>query len=549
MYRICVLLLLLLPLTATAEDCPKVKLQVERLPDLNIPRGDHSVFVANGEPTVVGGHTNGFVPTATAEYYSNGEWHLLETVYSHDHGFSVLLESGQGLIGGGHSEPLGIGHTHSVEMYDPVTHTFRGFGCLDNKRCFATAQELDSGRVIITGNWFNDDSMERFDGQKYFTHARKVSQVRACPYVFPIDEDDVIAFCNMDEHGNPFDTIIVDRLKGEPFRVPLFDEWKPLGILIEKHSDNHRIGENAYVFHVMNKEGQIAICRVEGTEFSLLPTAFPFPTEHDNSRIIYNHNVCVDHKTNRACFFGRGKDNNRLYVTVVDLTKSPCPVTLYYTDPVEPIIWSQPILTANGDLLIAGGVKKNVDDSPDNFSPVATTLLLSLGNHTDTAATTTAHHNNWLWIGLGLLAIGIFIISYKTYSSHKTKAHLTPQKPDNLPQDASTSNLMQRICQLMDEQKPYLDDNLKLQNIADLLGTNRTYIADCIKSFNGQTFTQFVNTYRIDYAKKLLREHPEKKMSAVATESGFTTESHFFRTFKAVAGMTPNEWRAQQNQS
>ena len=93
MCRLCVLLLLLLPLTATAEDCPKVKLQVERLSDLHIPRGDHSVFVANGELTVVGGHTSGFVPTATVEYFSNGEWHLLETVYPHDHGFSVVLQS------------------------------------------------------------------------------------------------------------------------------------------------------------------------------------------------------------------------------------------------------------------------------------------------------------------------------------------------------------------------------------------------------------------------------------------------------------------------
>ena len=548
MYRIWLLLIVLLPLTAVAEDCPKVKLQVERLPDLHIPRGDASVFVVNGEPTVVGGHTSGFVPTATAEYYSNGEWHLLETVYPHDHGFSVVLRSGQVLIGGGHSEPLGIGHTHSVEMYDPVTHTFRGFGCLDKKRCFAAGQELDSGRVIITGNWFNDDSMERFDGQKYFAHARKVSQVRACPYVFPID-DDVIAFCNMDEHGDPFDTIIVDRLRGEPFRVPLFDEWKPLGILIEKHADDHRIGENTYVLHVMNKEGQIAICRVEGTEFSLLPTVFPFPTEHDNSRIIYNNNVCVDHKTNRACFFGRGKDNYRLYVTVVDLTKSPCPVTLYYSEPKEPAIWSQPIMTADGNLLIAGGVRKNTDDNPDNFTPFATTFLLCIGNRSETATTTTAENSNWLWICLGLLAIGMIMLSYKTYASQKTKKQATTQEPDNHPQEVSTNNLMQRICQLMDDQKPYLDDNLKLQDFADLLGTNRTYIADCIKTSHGQTFTQFVNTYRIHHAKELLRKQPDKKMSAVATESGFTTESHFFRTFKTVTGMTPNEWRTQQNLS
>ena len=43
-------------------------LQVERLADLHISRAGHVVFCANGEVTVVGGHTSGFVPTATAEY-------------------------------------------------------------------------------------------------------------------------------------------------------------------------------------------------------------------------------------------------------------------------------------------------------------------------------------------------------------------------------------------------------------------------------------------------------------------------------------------------
>ena len=79
-----------------------------------------------------------------------------------------------------------------------------------------------------------------------------------------------------------------------------------------------------------------------------------------------------------------------------------------------------------------------------------------------------------------------------------------------------------------------------------MLHTNRTYINDSIKSASGQTFTQFVNTYRIEQAKRLLTQHPDKKMSAVYTESGFATESSFFRTFKAVTGITPNEWRTQK---
>ena len=72
--------------------CPIVKIEAERLPDLNIPRSGHSAFIANGELTVVGGHTSGFVLTPTAEYYKDGQWHLLQTVYAHDGGFSVVLK-------------------------------------------------------------------------------------------------------------------------------------------------------------------------------------------------------------------------------------------------------------------------------------------------------------------------------------------------------------------------------------------------------------------------------------------------------------------------
>ena len=66
-------LLLWLTLTATAQtksrhQCPMVKIQPERLPDLPMARASHATFCSNGEIVVVGGHTDGFVPTATADY-------------------------------------------------------------------------------------------------------------------------------------------------------------------------------------------------------------------------------------------------------------------------------------------------------------------------------------------------------------------------------------------------------------------------------------------------------------------------------------------------
>jgi YesN/AraC family two-component response regulator len=98
----------------------------------------------------------------------------------------------------------------------------------------------------------------------------------------------------------------------------------------------------------------------------------------------------------------------------------------------------------------------------------------------------------------------------------------------------------------MDEQQPYLNSELKVQDVADALGTNRTYISNCIKNARGYSFSQFVNSYRVEYAQQMLRQHPDKKISEVSIASGFATEVSFFRTFKTVVGMTPSEWREQQ---
>ena len=112
------------------EACPVIKLETERLPGLNIPRAGHALFYArsaegrlqgkNGELTVAGGHTNGFVPTPTAEYLKDGKWHTMPMTYTHDFGLSVVLKSGKVLLAGGCEQPTGIGQTYTAELYDPM---------------------------------------------------------------------------------------------------------------------------------------------------------------------------------------------------------------------------------------------------------------------------------------------------------------------------------------------------------------------------------------------------------------------------------------------
>ena len=59
---------------------------------------------------------------------------------------------------------------------------------------------------------------------------------------------------------------------------------------------------------------------------------------------------------------------------------------------------------------------------------------------------------------------------------------------------------------------------------------------------SSDTFSQFVNIYRVEHAKRVMRRNPDKKIVDIYIESGFANEGSFFRTFKAVTGMTPKEW-------
>jgi YesN/AraC family two-component response regulator len=106
---------------------------------------------------------------------------------------------------------------------------------------------------------------------------------------------------------------------------------------------------------------------------------------------------------------------------------------------------------------------------------------------------------------------------------------------------------MHKICALMESKKLYLNSDLKLNDVADALNTNRNAISSCINSQRGCSFSQFVSGYRIDHAKNLMRHQPDIKVSEVWMASGFSTETSFFRTFKAITGMTPNEFKQKND--
>lgn len=525
-------------LSAAPGECPVKPLQVEKLPNLKTPRSGHYTFVVNSELTVVGGHTSGFVPTATAEYFADDEWHQLNTVYTHDQGLCLPLSDGSVMLAGGHEKDLGIGQLFCVEIYHPRSHRFEGYGCLDSKRCFADAVELDSGHVAISGNWYEDDAIEIYRGERLFSPLKKVSQQRAKPYILRTAKDDAIIFSTIDNHGQLHDTIIIDRLQGEPFTLPLFSVWHPRRIHPIHRSHDSFIGNEArdyysYLITLEDSTGQIAIARTEGADFSLLPTTTPIPMECDSLPINYFSPVIADRKAQRGYVVGIDTAQH-LYVLAIDYDQNPALLTLYQTDPQDSIGSTTPVLMPNGDLAMVGGFTES------NFAPNASAILLKTGHPVDTAKKT-AGCGLWLWciIGIAVLTVLLFLLLRR---KKKINAHQSSLQPSG---DDAAANVMQRLCMLMEQKRPYQRAELKVGDIAETLGTTPRAISESIKDCRGLTFAQFVNTYRVEHAKHLLASKPDLKLVLVAQESGFATEQSFFRTFKTLTGLTPRDWQLQ----
>jgi len=98
----------------------------------------------------------------------------------------------------------------------------------------------------------------------------------------------------------------------------------------------------------------------------------------------------------------------------------------------------------------------------------------------------------------------------------------------------------------MDAEKPYLNPEFRLLDLRQVLPLNRTYLSQLINTEYGCNFYQFVTNYRIEEAKRLMREHPDMKFQEIAEQCGFSSPTVFSRIFSREVGMSPREWNASK---
>ena len=116
------------------------------------------------------------------------------------------------------------------------------------------------------------------------------------------------------------------------------------------------------------------------------------------------------------------------------------------------------------------------------------------------------------------------------------------KEPINRKFDVKKLNLLERLQNLMEERKLYLNPKFSIIDLTNLLGTNRTYVSVYLNDVLGKSFFDYVNEYRLVVAEKMVIE-TDDNFSEIAEKSGFNSICTFRRAFLKKNGMTPGKYR------
>lgn len=104
-----------------------------------------------------------------------------------------------------------------------------------------------------------------------------------------------------------------------------------------------------------------------------------------------------------------------------------------------------------------------------------------------------------------------------------------------------------RIEELFEKDKIYLDPNLNMVDLAEMLRTNRTYLSQYFNREKNCSFYDYVNGLRIRNALRLL-DTTEDKIEFIALNSGFSSITTFRRIFVKIVGIRASEYRKKKMQ-
>ena len=96
----------------------------------------------------------------------------------------------------------------------------------------------------------------------------------------------------------------------------------------------------------------------------------------------------------------------------------------------------------------------------------------------------------------------------------------------------------------MDELEAWRNPNTTVETVSTAIGTNRIYVARCIKEHTGKTFNDYMNEKRINYMADQLRLNPRQDHKQLYFDVGFRSRHTAYRNFVKFIGCSPTDFAA-----
>lgn len=157
-------------------------------------------------------------------------------------------------------------------------------------------------------------------------------------------------------------------------------------------------------------------------------------------------------------------------------------------------------------------------------------------------------------LSLMLISMGLIALTRPDFLQGLPDTLRVDKEEDLNPVPYTTSSLRegnrdryhQQLLDYMLEQEAYLEQELTLTELSSRMGINTKYLSQVINEVEQKSFIDFINSLRIERAKKLLL-HPAYQyytIVAIANEVGFKSKSAFYNAFKKFTKMTPSAYKS-----
>jgi AraC-like DNA-binding protein len=163
-------------------------------------------------------------------------------------------------------------------------------------------------------------------------------------------------------------------------------------------------------------------------------------------------------------------------------------------------------------------------------------------------------------IGIAVLVLIILILVWRAYRisvkqqriGAKRIDELIAQRPlevDSTPENQEDYILFAEMQSKIISGALFKSPDLNRDSIAETTGLSRAKVSQLIGQFTNLTPSEYINKLRVEYSIKMIKEHPEWTIDAIAESCGYVRRATYYSHFKKFFGISPAQYRKEKSKT